>query len=1631
MSAYENSGQNIVSDTMNMSFGRMKRLATFSTIALLPLTGVVQAGTMSDVIPWTSIPVHAALTPDGRVMTFGATPGDKQGGFDYVLWDPNKGLDSNSRLQLPNGVDFNSFCVGGIIDPATGKIVLAGGGGDTTTVASASHSVAYDYLTAKLYKSSDLHFPRYYASLTTLPDGRLLINGGASPYGTQTTASAPAEIYTSGKGWTTLTGTDGSPQKAGDPFAMGSSFNYPHQFPVGNNELFVIAGKYTYRLGYNGQGSWRDVQNMTKSNWGKSSTALMYRPGLVMQIGGGAEDIYVDRTGSNLVTIYDMRAAISDPSKPVTARDQNMRQKRHHANATVLANGEVLVSGGSEGNNRLVNVANRMEIYNPATDKWRLDAATKRPRLYHSVALLLKDGRVLIGGGGLPGPVAGRDVEIYTPDYLLDKNGKPAARPSIIAGPTAALSLGQTFRITADRPIKRVTILKTGVVTHNYNTDQRFFEATFTSSGNYADVVFPNDAVNATPGVYMVFVFDADGVASVGKFVRLKSPTADSAFGLPNDLPTSAAATGSAVPSSGWAFCANEGEICPVEGTQQVRYGANGSFKTLTVTGQTKCSNEAFGGDPVPNVAKTCEISASSYGTRTTYDPAKATASSTGTATGTNSGTGTGTGTSSSNGTSSGTATGTWVDCAVEGGTCQVTGTQQVRYGINGTYSIMSITTSVPCTNEAFGKDPVYGVVKSCAFFKPDSTTATLTGWSACAVEGETCKVSGTQQVRYGVNGSYRILGVNGQIACTNSAFGGDPALGKTKTCEVLSTFSSTASSSAFPSIPDFNPSQQVNDLVPAQANVCPVRIVSTSGAITNPAGLLCNGGGNAVFTLSGTNGTARIVLDYGREVGGLPFFNVGAVSGSATLKASYAETMRHMSDNGDGSPPPVLPWGTGEGDPSRTNSYEVTKAGIISNYYTQGGQRYQAITLTGSGSVTLNGVGITYIADRTLPSEYGGYFNSSDDVLNRIWYASAYTAQLGSVPVRSLPGGLRVMSGVLDARGVSGLTGGSDIGYYKPGLGWTDYTVSFQANIVNAQAGWAVRAQSAQDGLVFLLDTSSQLRVFTATRNAYKQVASAKVPFGISAGQWYDISTTVQGSTASVSINGKKLLDVSTAAFGSGSVGFRQYQGERALFRKLVVSNGAALNLPFDKASDLASFAIPGSNEIAGILDGAKRDRLIWSGDIDIAGPTLAYTLGNNEYLKGSLIQMASRQHTSGFVEGVVPATYPGIPATNLTSETGAYSSTYSMYFVLGAYDHLMFTGDRDFARTLWPAVQKQMAWNATRLDSRGLFVSRKGDGADWDFYDPEKEGTITAYNALYYRALLNAATIGETLGQASAAADYRSRAARLANAINTYMYDSGKGYYKVSDTVGAVAQDANSIAVFANLAPADQVPRILAGMKQTLWTTKFGPLPFNDPFWKPTVSTFISAYEAQARYAANDAANAETLLRTVFGWMVNSANPDRTGTMWENIATDGTPGLGAYTSLAHGWATGAVSSLSGYALGVRPTSPGFNTWLVQPHPGTLSWANGRVPTPHGAITAKWARQTNGFALQVIVPSGTLGQISVPTNGASGFDVTLDGAYVWRKGVALSTPSAAKLEGQFLTLSNIGPGTHQVLLSQ
>ncbi|HZR49379.1 MAG TPA: alpha-L-rhamnosidase C-terminal domain-containing protein [Streptosporangiaceae bacterium] len=119
----------------------------------------------------------------------------------------------------------------------------------------------------------------------------------------------------------------------------------------------------------------------------------------------------------------------------------------------------------------------------------------------------------------------------------------------------------------------------------------------------------------------------------------------------------------------------------------------------------------------------------------------------------------------------------------------------------------------------------------------------------------------------------------------------------------------------------------------------------------------------------------------------------------------------------------------------------------------------------------------------------------------------------------------------------------------------------------------------------------------------------------------------------------------------------------------------------------------------------------------------------------------------------------------------------------------------------------------------------------------------------------------------------------------------------------------------------------------------------------------------------------------------MIDRDNPFFTGAMWENIGPDGTA-TEARTSLAHGWASGPTPIMTGYVLGVQPVNPGYQTFTVAPHPGTLRWAEGAVPTPYGRIFVRWARTGHLLTLTVAVPPQATALVQLP----DGRHVTLPG---------------------------------------
>jgi hypothetical protein len=202
---------------------------------------------------------------------------------------------------------------------------------------------------------------------------------------------------------------------------------------------------------------------------------------------------------------------------------------RRQLNATILADGQVLVTHGTSGSgfNDVTSAIRAAELWNPATESWSTLASEARSRTYHSTALLLPDARVLSSGSGEGGGVLLENsdftAQVFTPPYLFNPDGTLAARPAITSAPSR-ISYGQSFAVEtpAAGSVTRGTLVRLSSVTHAFNQSQLIYPLTFSATGATSlTAAGPTSANLAPPGPYMLFLVNGSGVPSRAAMVSV------------------------------------------------------------------------------------------------------------------------------------------------------------------------------------------------------------------------------------------------------------------------------------------------------------------------------------------------------------------------------------------------------------------------------------------------------------------------------------------------------------------------------------------------------------------------------------------------------------------------------------------------------------------------------------------------------------------------------------------------------------------------------------------------------------------------------------------------------------------------------------------------------------------------------------------------------------------------------------------------------------------------------------------------------------------------------------------------------------------------------------------------------
>lgn len=456
----------------------------------------VSGGWLSPVADnWPFVPLHAALTPDGRVLTYGSRSDAKPSGlFSYDVWDPDEGL-SGGHTTLENMTLTDIFCSYAVILPTNGNLLIAGGdnwngtaventGNDNSTIFTSSDSL--------LTRGNDMRRPRWYATATPMMSGEIYIQGGKNGEDYAERRDVFGQFHL-------LSGVPTS----------NLDWWYPRNFLAPDGRVFGFdVDANAYYVDPSGQGSISAAGTIGITNIATGGPSVMFRPGKILQVAGKNRNaVVVDINGG----------------QPVVTPTRDISAKRVWASLTVLPDGKVVATGGSGYDEQLTNVTNYAEIWDPQTGRWLRGAEGSRARLYHSIALLLPDASVLVAGGGASNkaPVNQLHGEIFYPPYLYDSSGGFAARPSIISAPNV-VAAGQSFSMEVDTStIQRVTLLQVGMATHSINLQQRFSELSFTKEGQTLHVNMPTRATDVPPGYYMLFVINGNGVPSKARIVRI------------------------------------------------------------------------------------------------------------------------------------------------------------------------------------------------------------------------------------------------------------------------------------------------------------------------------------------------------------------------------------------------------------------------------------------------------------------------------------------------------------------------------------------------------------------------------------------------------------------------------------------------------------------------------------------------------------------------------------------------------------------------------------------------------------------------------------------------------------------------------------------------------------------------------------------------------------------------------------------------------------------------------------------------------------------------------------------------------------------------------------------------------
>ncbi|KAK6338861.1 hypothetical protein TWF696_009668 [Orbilia brochopaga] len=388
-------------------------------------------------------------------------------------------------------------------------------------------------------------------------------------------------------------------------------------------------------------------------------------------------------------------------------------------------------------------------------------------------------------------------------------------------------------------------------------------------------------------------------------------------------------------------------------------------------------------------------------------------------------------------------------------------------------------------------------------------------------------------------------------------------------------------------------------------------------------------------------------------------------------------------------------------------------------------------------------------------------------------------------------------------------------------------------------------------------------------------------------------------------------------------------------------------------------------SNGSSVTTDGAKRDRMVYAGDMTIAVPGIAVSTYDLDSVKNALETLFAHQYRDGGMP------YAGPPM----GFNGEYSDTYHLHALLGFWNYVHFSGDVAWMARYWTNYKRALNVSVRRWNRyRGLYWC--WSTADW--LRPGQGGYNSEANAIFYLTIKKTLALAKILGPGSLRLEEMRLLTDIMNAMELnyqILWDDAAELFmdNIDNRRDIHPQDGNSWAIFAEGLVSNAQAKIISRNLRKRWN-QFGAPAVEMP---NTISPFASSFELIAHCYAGEHQTAVDLIRRMWGYMLDGKGMTNS-TFLEGFTIDGNIKYPAYwasgrNSHAHGWSTGPTYVLSTEILGIKLITPMGYKWRIAPNFVDLDFAEGGYATLLGKFTVKWAK---GGKLQVQTPKGSSGEV-------------------------------------------------------